>query len=256
MTIFFRRGIPSARAKELRKLERLLGIRFRKAALLHQALVHRSYAQASLRGAPVKDNETLEFLGDAVLGLVVSEELFRHHPISQVGDLAKIKAQVVSRATLAEIALSLGLDRWILLGPAETQRGEGQRASVIGSALEAVFAAVYLDRGPVPTAKLIRRLFQQKIRGVESGQLATDYKSLLQEYANRYFRAAPEYRLVGEAGPGHRRRFQVTVGWHGKTYGHGSGPNKKQASQEAARVALEHLLTPPLPRHAGAEGKD
>ena len=213
--------------------------------LLHQSLIHRSLSQASSRDEPpVQDNETLEFLGDAVLGLVVSEELFRHHPVSQVGDLAKIKAQVVSRATLAEVAKSLELDRWILLGSAETQRGEGQRSSVIGSALEAVFGALFLDRGLGPTAKLIQRLFQHKIRGVETGQLATDYKSLLQEYANRYFRAAPDYRLIGEAGPGHRRRFQVSVGWRGKIYGHGSGPNKKQASQEAARAALEHLLTP------------
>ncbi len=222
-----------------------MGVRFRKLSLLNQALVHRSYLQTASKSESVKgDNETLEFLGDAVLGLVVSEELYRLYPFSEVGELAKVKAQVVSRATLGEIAASLNLDRWILLGPGETAHGEGRRTSVIGSTLEAVLGALYLDRGLTPTARLIRRLFQYQIKAVEAGHLATDYKSLLQEYALRYFKAAPEYRLIGESGPGHRRRFTVTVGWKGKLYGQGAGLSKKAASQEAAKSALEHLLAP------------
>jgi len=200
--------------------------------------------QTAKPGSVKGDNETLEFLGDAVLGLVVSEELYRLYPVSEVGELAKVKAQVVSRATLGEIASGLGLDQWILLGPGETAHGEGRRTSVIGSALEAVLGAIYLDRGLAPTAKLIRRLFHHQIKAVEAGDLATDYKSLLQEYVLRYFKIAPEYRVIGESGPGHRRRFQVSVGWRGKEYGRGTGLSKKMASQEAARVALEHLLAP------------
>ena len=200
--------------------------------------------QTAKPGSVKGDNETMEFLGDAGLGLVISEELYRLYPVSEVGELAKVKAQVVSRATLGEIASGLKLDQWILLGPGETAHGEGRRTSVIGSALEAVLGAIYLDRGLAPTAKLIRRLFQHQIKAVEAGDLATDYKSLLQEYVLRYFKVTPEYRVIGESGPGHRRRFQVSVGWRGKVYGQGIGLSKKMASQEAARVALEHLLAP------------
>lgn len=231
--------------KALRRLERVLGLRVSRLSLLNQSLVHRSHLQTAKPGSVKGDNETLEFLGDAVLGLVISEELYRLYPVAEVGELAKIKAQVVSRATLGEIASALGLDQWILLGPGEAAHGEGRRSSVIGSALEAVLGAIYLDRGLAPTSRLIRRLFHEQIRAVETGDLAADYKSLLQEYALRYFKATPEYRVVGESGPGHRRRFQVTVGWRGKMYGQGTGLSKKTASQDAARVALEHLLAPP-----------
>ena len=182
-----------------------------------------------------------------MLGLVISEELFRLYPSAQVGELAKIKAQVVSRATLGEIATDFRLNEWILLGPGEMARGEGHRPSVIGSTLEAVLGAIFLDRGLEAAARLIRRLFRDPIASVETGETAADYKSLLQEYVLRYFKATPAYRIIGESGPGHRRRFHVTAGWKGKVYGEGGGPSKKAASQEAARIALEHVLAP-LPR--------
>ena len=200
--------------------------------------------QSAKPGSVKGDNETLEFLGDAVLGLIISEGLYRLYPVSEVGELAKIKAQVVSRATLGEIASDMKLDEWLLLGQGETMRGEGRRPSVIGSALEAVLGAVYLDRGLAVATRLIKRLFEAQIEGVETGQMSVDYKSLLQEYVLRYFRASPEYRVFGESGPGHKRRFLVSVGWRGKVYGQGSGPSKKTASQDAARLALEHVLAP------------
>lgn len=225
-------------------MERALGVRFRKLSLLNQALVHRSYLQTAPARGIKSDNETLEFLGDAVLGLVISEELFRRYPVSEVGELAKVKAQVVSRATLGQMASELRLDEWILLGPGETAHGEGRRPSVIGSTLEAVFGALFIDRGLAPTARLIKKLFHTQVEAVETGEIAADYKSLLQEYVLRYFRTTPEYRVVDETGPSHRRRFRVSVGWRSKTYGQGEGPSKKAASQEAARVALEHLLAP------------
>jgi ribonuclease-3 len=231
-------GVDKQRAKELRQLERVLGVRFRKLPLLNRALV------SAKTGAVPGDNETLEFLGDSVIGLVIAEELFKRYPDSEVGDLAKIKAQIVSRATLGEIATSMELDRWMLMGPGEAARGEAKRPSIIGSAFEAVIGAIFLDRGLDPATKLIKKLFHLEISAVESGQSAVDYKSLLQEYALRYFKATPEYRLIQESGPGHKRVFQVSVGWRGKSYGNGSGPSKKIASQEAARAALEHLLAP------------
>lgn len=235
------------RLPHLRRLEKVLGVRFRHPGLLNQSLVHRSYMQTAKPGTVKGDNETLEFLGDAVLGLVISEELFRLYPLAEVGDLAKIKSQVVSRATLGDLAVELNLDEWILLGQGETMRGEGRRPSVIGSTLEAVLGAIFIDRGMAPAAKLIKRLFRQQIEAVETGQMATDYKSLLQEYVLRYFKSSPEYRTTGESGPGHRRRFHVSVGWKGRTYGQGSGPSKKTASQDAAKAALEHVLAP-VPR--------
>ncbi len=247
MKFFFRPGVEPQRVKALRQLEKVLGVRFRKPSLLNQALVHRSY-QPPLKGGNVPgDNETLEFLGDAVLGLVICEELFKRSPVSQVGELAKVKAQVVSRTSLGEIAKGIHLDRWILLGRGEMARGEGQRTSVIGSALEAVLGAVFLDRGLPTAARLIQRLFRHLVEESASGEAGIDYKSLLQEYTLRYFRVTPEYRVVSETGPGHRRRFQVTVGWRGRVYGHGSGLNKKSASADAARDALNHLLSP-LPK--------
>lgn len=224
-------------------MEKVLGVHFRRLHLLNRALVHRSHMQtanASIKG----DNETLEFFGDSVIGLVISEELFRRYPVSEVGELAKLKAQLVSRATLAEIAIQLKLDEWILVGPGEVTRGEAKRPSVIGSALEAVIGAVYLDRGLVPVARIIKRLFHKHVEAVETGESSVDYKSLLQEYVIRYFRVTPDYRVIGESGPDHSRLFHVTVGWRGKVYGQGSGTSKKAASQEAARVALEHLLAP------------
>ncbi|MBI3312235.1 MAG: ribonuclease III [Candidatus Omnitrophica bacterium] len=228
----------------MKRLEKVLGVRFRKIGLLNQSLVHRSYMQTAKPGSVKGDNETLEFLGDAVLGLVISEQLFRLYPTAEVGDLAKIKSQVVSRATLGDVAVELHLDEWVLLGQGEAMRGEGRRPSVIGSVLEAVLGAIFIDRGLEPAAKLIKRLFRDQIEAVETGQMATDYKSLLQEYVLRYFKASPEYRTTGESGPGHRRRFHVAVGWKGRVYGQGSGPSKKAASQDAAKAALEHVLAP------------
>ncbi len=222
----------------------MLGIRFRRPALLNRALMHRSYVQSAKPGSVLGDNETLEFLGDAVLGLVISEELYRLYPKAEVGEMAKIKAQVVSRATLGEIASHLHLEEWILLGQGETARGEGKRPSVSGSALEAVLGAIFMDRGLEPTARIIKKWFREEIEAVETGESSADYKSLLQEYVLRYFRTTPDYRTLGESGPGHRRRFHVSVGWRGKVYGEGFGLSKKAASQEAARMALEHVLAP------------
>ena len=224
-----------------------MGVRFRSIMLLQRSLIHRSYLQSAKPGSVKGDNETLEFLGDAVLGLVISEQLFRLYPGTEVGELAKVKSQVVSRATLGEIALQMKLDEWLLLGPGEAMRGEGRRPSVVGSGLEAVLGALFIDRGYLVVAKVIKKIFRQPIESIEAGQSATDYKSLLQEYVLRYFKSSPEYTITGESGPGHRRRFHVSVGWSGKVYGQGMGLSKKAASQEAARAALEHVLAP-VPR--------
>ena len=244
MKLFFRGPrLPKDRVQALAEAQRMLRFRFRDVTLLHQALSHRSYVHGTKAGAESQNYETMEFVGDAVLGLVICDQLYRLYPKSSVGELAKLKAQVVSRSTLALLANGMGLSRWLLLGPGERARQEGERTSVAAGAMEAVIAAMYFDRGLGPVARWIQRVFLDTIVAVETGQAAADYKSALQEYVLRYFHATPDYRVVGESGPGHHRRFDVVVSWRGREYGRGIGLSKKAAEQAAARRALDHVLS-------------
>ena len=238
-----RSRLPKERLRQLEDAQRAFRFRFRNVHLLHQALSHRSYVHGTKAGAEAQDYETMEFVGDAVLGLVICDQLYHLYPKASVGELAKLKAQVVSRSTLAALANEMGFSRWLLLGPGERARQEGERTSVAAGAMEAVIAAMYFDRGLMPVARWIQRVFLELIMAIETGQAAADYKSTLQEYALRYFHATPEYRIVGESGPGHRRRFDVVVGWRGREYGRGVGLSKKSAEQAAARRALDHVLS-------------
>lgn len=221
----------------------MLRFRFRNLALLQQALSHRSYVHGTRAGAEAQDYETMEFVGDAVLGLVICDQLYHLYPKASVGELAKLKAQVVSRATLAGLANEMAFSRWLLVGPGESARREGERTSVAAGAMESVIAAMYFDRGLGPVARWIQRVFLETIVAIESGQAAADYKSSLQEYVLRYFHTTPDYRVLGESGPGHRRRFDVSVGWRGREYGRGAGLSKKAAEQAAAKRALDHMLS-------------
>ncbi len=244
MRLFFRpKALPPERLKALAEAQRALRFPFRDVGLLHQALSHRSYVHGTRAGADAKDYETMEFLGDAVLGLVICEQLYRLYPKASVGELAKLRAQVVSRSTTAELANGMTLSRWLLVGPGERARREGERTSVAGGTIEAVIAAMYLDRGLSPVARWIQRIFLDTIVAIESGQAAADYKSALQEYVLRYFHSSPDYRIIGESGPGHRRRFEVIVSWRGREYGRGAGLSKKAAEQAAAKRALDHVLS-------------
>lgn len=245
MRLFPLRGprLPKDRRRTLEEAQRTLRFRFRNVGLLHQALSHRSYVHGTRAGAEAQDYETMEFLGDAVLGLVICDQIYHLYPQAAVGELAKLRAQVVSRSTLAGLANEMGMSRWLLVGPGERARHEGERTSVAAGAIEAVIAAMYLDRGLPPVARWIQRLFLETIVAIETGQAAADYKSSLQEYVLRYFHGSPEYRVLAESGPGHRRRFEVSVGWRGREYGHGSGLSKKAAEQAAAKRALDHVLS-------------
>ncbi|MBI4227864.1 MAG: ribonuclease III [Candidatus Omnitrophica bacterium] len=242
---FFQRGprLPNDRARDLAAAQRMLQFRFRDLRLLHQALSHRSYVHGTKAGAESQDYETMEFVGDAVLGLVICDQIYHLYPTASVGELAKLRAQVVSRSTLARLANDMGLSRWLLLGPGERARQEGERTSVAAGAMEAVIAAMYFDRGLSPVTRWIQRVFLETIVAIEAGQVAADYKSMLQEYVLRYFHSVPDYRVVGESGPGHRRRFEVAVAWRGREYGFGVGLSKKAAEQSAARRALDHVLS-------------
>jgi ribonuclease-3 len=218
-------------------LERRLGVRIRDRALLETALTHRSFAYE--RGG-LETNERLEFLGDAVLGLVVTDALYREYPTLPEGDLAKMRAALVNMTVLADVAREIGLGDAVLLGRGEAMTGGRAKPSILADTLEAVFGAVYLDRGVEEARRVILDLFLPRIRGQVEGGTVQDYKTSLQEMAAARFGSMPEYRIA-ESGPDHAKRFRATVLLGGREYGTGEGRSKKEAEQAAARMALARL---------------
>jgi ribonuclease III len=214
-------------------LERALGLRFKDEALRETSLTHRSYAFE--QGASLT-NERLEFLGDAVLGLVITDIAFQSFPDLPEGELAKLRAAVVNMTTLAEVARGLGLGEAILLGKGEEQSGGRGKASILADAFEAVLGAIYLDRGLKAVTDLIRRLFWPRMAAYVRGEGDRDYKTLLQELAAQDVGRLPEYR-VEERGPDHEKEFTATVYLGGRLFGQGTGRSKKEAEQRAAREA-------------------
>jgi ribonuclease-3 len=218
-------------------LDAALGIRFRDAALREMALTHRSYAfERSLDAT----NERLEFLGDSVLGLVVTDLAFEAFPAMPEGELAKLRAAIVNAQALADVARSLGLGGLVRLGKGEEQSGGRDKASILADALEAVFGAVYLDLGLDAARELIERLFRPLMEAYARGEGDRDYKTILQELASRELHAMPEYRLE-ERGPDHEKEFTATVFLDGQAMGTGVGRSKKEAEQRAAREAFDHM---------------
>ncbi len=217
-------------------LEEVIGYRFRDGVLLEEALTHKSHATEC---GGVRHNERLEFLGDSVLGLVVSYYLFLKNPSEDEGFLSKTKSAIVSRANLARWAGELKLGPHIRLGAGEHLSGGAKRQSILANALEAVLGAVYLDGGLGPVEKIVIPWLESQ--GPES--LDSDYKSALQEEIQKLHKRPPDYELVSEAGPEHAKLFTVRVYLGKKTLGLGSGNNKKEAQQAAARNALDYLAT-------------
>lgn len=221
------------------ELERRLGVALRSRDLWTHSLTHRSFAYEQ-GGLPT--NERLEFLGDAVLGIVVTDALYKEYPDRPEGDLAKMRAALVNMTVLADVAREIGLGDHILLGKGEEMTGGRDKASILGDTLEAVFGAVYLDRGMKISRQVILDLFLPRIRGQVEGGVVHDYKTTLQELAAARLNTLPEYQLA-ESGPDHAKRFTAEVVLAGTTYGTGAGRSKKEAEQAAARVAVEKLRT-------------
>jgi ribonuclease-3 len=221
-------------------LEQQLDVRFRHRDLLVQALTHRSFATEH-EGSGALGNERLEFLGDAVLELVVSEHLYHHYPTATEGELTQRKAQLVSRRTLARVGKELGLSEWIRLGRGAESTGERSRPSVLAAAIEALIAAVYLDRGLEAAREFVLRLLKTPLSEQANGPLRRDYKSELQEWAQAYWKKTPHYLTVNAEGPDHKKWFTIEVRVGSQVLGQGQGPSKKEAEQEAARIALEQL---------------
>lgn len=216
-------------------LQEQLNYHFRDQNLLGQALRHESYAQESEESS----QERLEFLGDSILGAVVAEFLFRHYSDLPEGRLAQMKAALVSTEQLAEKARQLGLGEYVELGRGQHQEGNRQRSNLLADTLEALIGAVYLESGFDAVQHLILRLFEVELRA--AGEWRKDYKSSLQEEAQRLFQVLPEYQVLEEIGPPHDRTFLVQVCLQGQVYGCGSGRSKREAGQKAAEEALSRL---------------
>ena len=224
----------------MQELEKKLNYAFQDPSLLEEALSHSSYANEH-RSARLRSNERLEFLGDSVLGFVTAEFLFSRHPDLPEGDLTRIRAALVCEQSLYEVAGKLDLGRYLKLGRGEESGGGRTRVSILADAVEAVFAAVYLDGGIAAASALIHRclLDAEKEEAVEERR--RDYKTALQELVQRQADQVLLYRMTGEAGPDHAKTFSAEVLLNGDTIGKGSGRSKKEAEQSAARAALESL---------------
>ena len=223
----------------MQDLESRLGYTFRRPALLENALYHSSYANEH-RSAGVGSNERLEFLGDAVLGLVTAEYLYGKHPDLPEGDLTRIRAALVCEESLYEVAQYLGLGQYLRLGRGEELGGGRQRPSILADATESVFAAVYLDGGMDAARELIHRVLLDKEQEEQVEERRRDYKTELQELQRKPDQTL-RYEMLGATGPDHAREFSFRVTLNGRTVGTGRGRSKKEAEQSAARCALEQL---------------
>lgn len=226
--------------KGLKDLAARLSYSFNDIGLLEQALVHRSFLNERPE-QDIKNNERLEFLGDAVLSVVISHLLVERFSEADEGKLSKFRARLVNENTLARLATDMELGRFLLLGKGEEITGGREKPSILSDAYEAVIAAVYLDGGFDAAFPLVSRQFSNLIDEVSATEIFSDYKTELQELTQEIFKAAPTYGLITETGPEHNKIFEVEVLIKGERFGKGRGKAKKEAEQRAAMKTLEML---------------
>jgi ribonuclease-3 len=230
-----------AAAEAVSDFEQKLGYAFRQRELLERALTHKSFSNEN-RDSRAPNNERLEFLGDAVLGSVVGEMIYRSFPTLQEGALSKIKAHLVSSNMLGAKGRALEIGRYLRMGAGEARSGGAEKVSLLADAFEAVVAAIYLDGGVQATEAFVRRVSGPEVDGINIGDLSFhDYKTTLQETAQGLGLPLPEYRVVEESGPDHEKAFLVELLWDGVSFSHGSGPSKREAQRKAAKEALKKL---------------
>lgn len=217
-----------------RSVEERLGYRFSDGRLLETSLTHRS--------AGSDHNERLEFLGDAVLDLVIAERLFHGRPDSNEGDLSRARARLVRQETLAQVAREVGLGDWLVLGSGEAGTGGHQRSSTLADALEAVIGAVYLDGGLEPARRLVLKLLEPKLSSLPDNAALKDAKTRLQEYLQSHGLPLPSYEIAESSGAEHERVFKVAcrLGGRNQVF-YGKGRSRRAAEQEAATRALDNL---------------
>lgn len=224
----------------LLKFQKTISARFKRIDLLNLALTHRSYTNEG--GQSVGDNERLEFLGDAVLGLVISERLYRGFPHLPEGEYARMKSYIVSEDTLARIASSLDIPNYLILGKGERLSGGTHKKAIMADCMEAIIGAVFLDGGFKKARTFILKHWEPEIAVVIADKHDKDYKSLLQNYTLKSCQALPVYKVIGKSGPDHQQVFAVEVRINGKIEGSGEGSSKKGAEKSAAKMAYLSLV--------------
>ena len=224
----------------LAALPETLGVIFNDLSLLEQAVVHSSYINET-PGFVLVSNERLEFLGDAVLGLVIAEKLYQDFPDLTEGEMTRLRSALVRRDTLARVAEAIGLGNYLYLGKGEEASGGRQKPVNLAGAMEAVIAAVYLDQGSAVARDFILNVLGEELTKVIGRRAIADYKTQLQELIQSRQQLVPAYRIVEAVGPDHDKRFTVEVMVGDIVLGRGSGKSKKSAETEAARSALEQL---------------
>lgn len=224
----------------LNLLQKTIKIKFKNQLILQQAMTHKSYANEN-RNKSARDNERLEFLGDAVLNLVISDTIFKMYRDYPEGELAKTRAVVVSAPTLARTAKKIELGKYLYLGKGEAMTGGRNRDSILADALEALIGAIYLDCGLAEVTDFIKKYLFDEIQLVESGEHIQDYKTILQEEIQKRSNTRPLYSVVNEEGPDHDKLFTVQVKYKSSVIGTGTGKNKKEAQQRAAANAITKL---------------
>ncbi len=243
--------LDEAAAVEVRRISETLGplqdrinYKFRDLGLLEHALTHRSRAHEDASGGVI-DNESLEFLGDAVLGFVVADLLFNRFPTHSEGYKSKVKAGIVSAAALARLAEEIGLGDFVLLGRGEEKTGGRRKHAILADSFEALIASVYLDGGIDPARAFIMSLFAPLVAGAgdraAEASFTEDWKSAFQEWSQANGRGLPRYRVAAVEGPDHRKQFDVELSVGGEVVARASGKSKKEAEQQAAKAALSRF---------------
>ncbi|MDI6785435.1 MAG: ribonuclease III [bacterium] len=231
--------IDTKRKKELRDLEKKIKYNFKNKEILNVALTHSSYAYEK-NSKNNEQNERLEFLGDVVLSLIVSDYIYHLYPKKPEGELAKIRASLVNKTILAKIAKEMDIGQYLLLGKGEELTGGRRRSSILANTIEAAIGAIYLDRGIKEAWKFVISQLKGDIELLEKDdRYSIDSKTLLQEITQETFKVLPEYKVVRIKGPDHRRSYEVDVLINGKVSGFGAGRSKKEAEQKAALMAIE-----------------
>lgn len=236
-----RKGPAAERVRRLRQFEKTIGVRFTDILLLEQALTHRSYSHVTSQTRNAS-NERMEFLGDSVLGLAVSQFLYLRFPDRSEGALSKMKSLLVSRKILSSVSRDIGVGEYVLLSGEESEMGGRDRESILADSFEGIIGAIYLDQGYRAASAFIRRFLLAQIGEFLKDEEHTNYKSLLQEHVQSKRLSHPVYRVHGEEGPEHEKEFLVDVVVRNEVWGTGRGKSKKDAEQAAARAALESRL--------------
>ncbi len=232
-----------AQNMNLEQLQERLGYTFGDRAVLLQSLTHKSFGHEFYQDKPIalRDNERLEFLGDAILDVVVSDILLEAFPNANEGNLSKMRAAVVNEKTLAILAKMLNLQLCIRLGKGESQTGGNEKASILSSTLEAVIAAIYLDGGFHAVYPVVRHIFAPLFQEEQELMAFYDHKTQLQEMVQARWKVTPTYHLIESFGPDHAKVFQIEVRMNGRTLAMATGSSKKEAEQNAAKSAVQTI---------------